>query len=139
MINAHSDAHSDWPSGLDRRTCVHFLPTRVGRVGPGHLLVEADGQSMLSEQGVLREIARALKFPSYFGHNWDALDECLADVDWLGENQDLLLTVSAACQVWSRAPYSAGRLVEAWIAASRTWVEKGVSFNLVFMEMADRA
>lgn len=37
------------------------------------------------------EFARALDFPDYFGHNWDALEECLADFDWLRAKGYILL------------------------------------------------
>src|SRR4051794_38722924 len=30
-----------------------------------------------------RESAAALQFPYYFGHNWDAFDECINDLGWL--------------------------------------------------------
>jgi hypothetical protein len=30
----------------------------------------------------MRCLARDLRFPPYFGGNWDAVEECLADRDW---------------------------------------------------------
>ncbi|MCC4115215.1 barstar family protein [Aromatoleum toluclasticum] len=30
----------------------------------------------------LRRIATALRFPAWFGHNWDALADCLTDMSW---------------------------------------------------------
>lgn len=33
--------------------------------------------------GVLGGIGRALSFPAHYGHNLDALEECLRDLDWL--------------------------------------------------------
>jgi len=34
-----------------------------------------------SKQELLQRIARALKFPDWFGDNWDALEDCLTEAD----------------------------------------------------------
>lgn len=41
------------------------------------------GQRCTDKQRLLQEFAAALQFPYYFGHNWDAFDECLNDLSWL--------------------------------------------------------
>lgn len=40
---------------------------------------------------LLNKIARGLDFPSYFGGNWDALDECLRDLSWLDGVTEVVL------------------------------------------------
>jgi RNAse (barnase) inhibitor barstar len=40
-------------------------------------------QGITHKEDLLRYIAAELNFPDYFGFNWDALDECLADLSWL--------------------------------------------------------
>jgi hypothetical protein len=40
------------------------------------------GQHCHSFADLGREWAAALQFPWYFGHNWDAFDECINDLEW---------------------------------------------------------
>lgn len=40
---------------------------------------------------LLRFLATAFRFPAYFGENWDALEECLRDLSWLGPPTDIVL------------------------------------------------
>jgi hypothetical protein len=35
-----------------------------------------------TDEFALRLLGQALRFPSYYGVNWDAADECLADMSW---------------------------------------------------------
>lgn len=51
---------------------------------PTALVVHVPAKARGKEK-VLGVLARGLRFPSYFGWNWDALDECLRDLSWLGE------------------------------------------------------
>ncbi|GAA4363009.1 hypothetical protein GCM10023088_05340 [Actinomadura verrucosospora] len=40
-----------------------------------------DGHACRTRAAFFREAARALAFPDYFGHNWDAFLDCLRDLD----------------------------------------------------------
>jgi len=48
----------------------------------GFVLFEADIATAHSKGEVLAELARAIKAPDWFGHNWDALADALGDLSW---------------------------------------------------------
>jgi RNAse (barnase) inhibitor barstar len=62
----------------------------------GYVLRVIKGAKCQTTAGLLTEFARALDFPDYFGHNWDALEECLADLEWLPAKGYILLIADAA-------------------------------------------
>ena len=62
----------------------------------GYALRVITGAKCQTAAGLLTECARALDFPDYFGHNWDALEECLADLEWLPAQGYILLLTDAA-------------------------------------------
>ncbi|MDX1945786.1 MAG: barstar family protein [Pirellulaceae bacterium] len=99
-------------------------------------LVARIPRGIRSKQKLLAILAEKLKFPGYFGHNWDALEESLRDFSWLpadqgvvivhedvpfgprGENRPLYLSVlSEALAHWSSA--SVGRLRAIWPTSTR--------------------
>jgi len=43
------------------------------------------------KQSLLKQLSNELQFPSYFGNNWDALDECLRDLSWLPQRNVYLI------------------------------------------------
>jgi hypothetical protein len=41
-----------------------------------------NGEAAGTRIGFFTEIARVWRFPDYFGHNWDAVYDCLTDMSW---------------------------------------------------------
>ncbi|MER8012383.1 barstar family protein [Streptomyces sp. NPDC094149] len=71
---------------------VKDLVTEAKRRNLGVFLL--DGARMTNQASLFGEFQEKLQFPEYFGKNWNALDECLADLDWLDERGFLLVIES---------------------------------------------
>ncbi|MBW4583536.1 MAG: barstar family protein [Tildeniella nuda ZEHNDER 1965/U140] len=54
-------------------------------------LFHLDGATITNKAAFLHAIADAMLFPHYFGQNWDALEDCLTDLDWLNGDRFILL------------------------------------------------
>jgi hypothetical protein len=121
-----------------RWECLHFVEsgdeaTLVTNAGEGEFAVfEVSGACVESKGDLLSALARAMEFPSYFGMNWDALDECLRDLSWRPAKGYILLLRDAE-QLWRRNGRLMGSLVGSWLFAAELWAKAGVSFHLVFV------
>ena len=51
-------------------------------VSQGLAFFKFDLSNVATKEDFLRSISKVLKFPSYFGMNWDAFEECLTDFEW---------------------------------------------------------
>jgi len=56
------------------------------------------GRKATTKASLLDECAAALQFPLSFGENWDALNDCLRDLDWLNA-QVFVLVIADAVQL----------------------------------------
>lgn len=118
--------------------CVHF-PTQedAGQAieslhGGSIALVEVDGTEIGSESDLFTAVSRAFRFPDYFGMNWDALEECLRDLEWIPA-QGYVLLITDADQMWRRSPELAGRFLSIWLFAAEQWAQEERPFHLIFV------
>jgi hypothetical protein len=63
------------------------------------------------------------KFPPYFGENWDALDECLADLEWLPADAYVLVVLNAAELLDKDRPEARRTFWEVLEGAAREWAQ----------------
>ena len=57
------------------------LQALAKRVGFAYFHI--DGKNIARKEQLLNHVATALHFPTDFGQNWDALEECLTDMEWV--------------------------------------------------------
>jgi hypothetical protein len=80
------------------------------------------GRKMRTVQGLFDEIAAALQFPYYFGENWAAFSECLADMDWLPMTVGIVILAYDAVEVLADAAETElAPLIRSIEAARRTY------------------
>jgi RNAse (barnase) inhibitor barstar len=49
----------------------------------GFAYFHIDGKNISRKEQFLNHAATVMHFPKGFGHNWDALEECLTDLEWV--------------------------------------------------------
>lgn len=114
---------------------VHFALSKeidAGLEPLGLVVMEGSVSEVKTDKELFAVVSAAMQFPDYFGNNWDALDECLGDMDWL-PSDGYLLVLRDATKGWSQNPYVLGRFVTSWLEASEYWMENHIPFHLVFV------
>jgi len=79
------------------RDDAHRAHEQVKVPTPGGVIRRLDSRKMTDVAGLFGEFAEKLEFPSYFGHNWYALVDCLDDLhgSWHGGRPVLVVVEDA--------------------------------------------
>ena len=91
------------------------------------------GSHMRDEASLMDEFAAACQLPPHFGANWDALDECLADLD-IAQAEGVVLGILDADQLLAEAPPESGRIlfdILARVAEAQTRDSHAIPFHTV--------
>jgi hypothetical protein len=96
--------------------------------GHGWAVVAVDLTGVVDKAGVLTRFGEAGQFPEWVAPNWDALDDVLGDLSWLGPADGYLVTLTDWDGFAARDPADAD-LVEAILTdAGAAWADRGTPF-----------
>jgi len=130
-------SHLAWVGRLiesaDRWECVHFAARSELSVfaelgAKGFYVATVPGAALASEAEFFDALASAFEFPGYFGRNWDAVADCLGDLEWLEAEGFVLVVDDVACCGLTE---TFARLLQIWPSAAQEWSAEGKPFHLV--------
>lgn len=77
---------------------------------------------------LLQNMASALEFPDWFGHNWDALEDCLTDLSWREAPAHVLLIEDP------KPGDELGVLTDVLRSSAESWAGRGKPFFAIFVD-----
>lgn len=91
-----------------------------------------DGREIRDKPKLLKAVAKAYELPGHFGHNWDALLDCLSDFHWLPAKGYVCILLHAD-KLKAADPQTYRTFLDVCQAAAERWAERGsgVFFRLV--------
>ncbi|RSS60648.1 hypothetical protein EF912_09315 [Streptomyces sp. WAC07061] len=101
-----------------------LAPALAAAEEAGWHVVRLDLDGVRSKAALMRRCARALAAPEWFGGNWDALADVLADLSWLPEAPARLLAVTSWRGYAAERPQDWATLTEVLEGAVDFWREQ---------------
>ncbi|HPR05272.1 MAG TPA: barstar family protein [Denitromonas sp.] len=96
-------------------------------------IVDVALDGLTDKAQILDALAQRFDMPRWFGHNWDALYDCLTDLSWLPAKGYVLILTNAAPDTCA-APILTDLLTD----CCEHWQDRGVPFH-VFAQTARSA
>jgi RNAse (barnase) inhibitor barstar len=116
--------------------CIHFIDSEVslpkGDLDAAGINTTTVSMSQVhTKEQLLDSLAQAFRFPSYFGRNWDALDESMRDLSWMPA-AGYVVCFTYSLEFWRSNTRLAGELVEISLGVAEWWSGRQVPFHVVF-------
>ena len=92
----------------------------------GFAAFHIEGRSIARKEQLLNAVATALDFPEHFGGNWDALEECLTDLEWV-DGEGYVIHYEHIDALLATHPDQFETLVEILRDAVESWKEDGAA------------
>ena len=121
---------------------VHHLPHGAiedllqGAASAGCLVLRVDLFGARNKDELLTVLGRDLRFPEWFGHNWDALTDCLLDMGWLPASGYVII-LDRCDGIHGRAEKDFVTLMQIFQEAADNWREEGIPFWCLVDMQAD--
>lgn len=104
----------------------------------GHLVRRISLAGCRGKSDLLQRIAGALAFPATFGANWDALADCLGDLEWLPHTSGYAWLFDHAGDLRDGAEADFDTLCDVLDGACANWRENGTPC-FAFLALPDEA
>jgi hypothetical protein len=105
-------------------------PEGLAEAAAGHgwvpVVVETTGAA--DKAGLLAALAAAGRFPDWAGANWDALQDALGDLSWLGPAEGYLVVLVGWAGVAPAVPADCLVVESVLAAAAAEWADRGTPF-----------
>jgi hypothetical protein len=102
-------------------TCLSILQQSGCRV------FRLEGAKVTTADRYFAALAALFQFPDYFGQNWDAVADCLTDLDW--QSGDRIVVVHSDTQAISGIDGDV--LTAVWRSTIEFWQQQGVMVAVV--------
>ena len=132
-----------WNGSTDQLTvCSRSALVELAAVLPAtgwFVVARLDGTRMTDADHTFYEFSDALLFPGYFGWNWDALSDCLHDLNWVARGRYLIVVEDAPRLLSSSAEDQhtlfriQSRAVHHWASPLGQPDGKGVPFKVLLL------
>ncbi|WP_374244396.1 barstar family protein [Zoogloea sp.] len=80
-----------------------------------------------TKEAFLAAVGEALAFPDWYGHNWDALADCLTDLSWMAAD-GYVIVLDHADTFAAASPTDFATALSIFQDAADTWREDNIPF-----------